>query len=67
MQIQKWLHQSETTNDMVPPGATAPSYHLQQAPVKGNELQVNEGLNMGGLSSASAVQSENLHSEGHSL
>ena len=63
MQIQKLL-QSETTNDMVP-GATAPSYRRQQAPLIGTELQVNEARRMGGYSSARAIKSENLQSEGH--
>ena len=66
VQIQKRLRQSETKNDMAP-GATAPSYRRQQAPMIGTELQVNEALIMGGLSSARAIQSENLQSEGHKL
>ena len=49
------------------PGATATSHSSQQAPITGNELQVNEALIQGGSVSVRAIQSEHLQSEGHKL
>ena len=63
VQIQKLL-QSAPTIDMAP-GAMAPSYLVQRAPILKTELQINESLTENGLSSARAIPSEHLLSAGH--